>query len=148
MVYPALLQQMRTLRVPVVNWTDAPANLNGLVHFAEKWNLVSVRVPSHFNWSLPNVSLHTIWNFMHLVFSQYVIHLLPFVRYSFILIFLLHQQVSVQNIATYCLMYQFKTTSLQLCGHDMLMCCWMCQKYRVKWQSFTAEHWCCTIIFL
>jgi len=35
-----------------VDWTDAPADLNGLVRFAERLNLVSVRVPSHFNWPL------------------------------------------------------------------------------------------------
>jgi hypothetical protein len=33
--------------------TDAPANLNGLAHFAERWNPVSARVPSHFKCSLP-----------------------------------------------------------------------------------------------
>ena len=53
MVYPALLQLMRTLRLPVVDWTDAPADLNGLVRFCERRNLVSARVPSHFNWPLP-----------------------------------------------------------------------------------------------
>ena len=36
MVYPALLPLMRTPRLPVVDWTDAPAELNGLVRFAEK----------------------------------------------------------------------------------------------------------------
>ena len=39
-----------------LNWpqirTDAPADLNGLVHFAERRNLVSARVPSHFKCSL------------------------------------------------------------------------------------------------
>ena len=29
-----------------------PANLNGLVRFTERRNLVSARVPSHFNWPL------------------------------------------------------------------------------------------------
>jgi len=29
-----------------------PADLNGLVRFAERRNLVSARVPSHFNWPL------------------------------------------------------------------------------------------------
>jgi len=55
MVYPALLPLlplMRTPRLPVVDWTDNPADLNGLVHFAERRNLVSARVPSHFNWPL------------------------------------------------------------------------------------------------
>ena len=53
MVYPALLPLMHTPRLPVVDWTDVPADLNGLVRFAERRNLVSVRVPSHFNWPLP-----------------------------------------------------------------------------------------------
>ena len=52
MVYPALLPLMRTPRLPVVDQTDAPADLNELVRFAERWNLVSARVPSHFNWPL------------------------------------------------------------------------------------------------
>ena len=30
--------------------TPPPAHLNGLVRFAERRNLVSARVPSHFNW--------------------------------------------------------------------------------------------------
>jgi hypothetical protein len=54
-VYPALLPLlplMRTPRLPVVDWTDAPSDLNGLVRFAERRNLVSARVPSHFNWPL------------------------------------------------------------------------------------------------
>ena len=49
MVYPALLPLMHTPRLPVVDWTDAPADLNGLVRFADTRNLVSARVPSHFN---------------------------------------------------------------------------------------------------
>jgi hypothetical protein len=48
MVYPALLPLMRT---PPLR-TDAPADLNALVRFAERRNLVSVRVPSHFKRSL------------------------------------------------------------------------------------------------
>ena len=52
--YPALLPLMRTPRLPVVDWTDAPADLNGLVRFAERRNLVSARVPSQYNWPLPS----------------------------------------------------------------------------------------------
>jgi len=52
MVYPALLPLKRTPRLPVVDLTDAPADLNGLVRFAETQNLASARVPSHFNWPL------------------------------------------------------------------------------------------------
>ena len=36
MVYLALLPLMRTPRLPVVDWTDVPANINGLVRFARK----------------------------------------------------------------------------------------------------------------
>jgi len=52
-MYPALLPLMRTPRLPAVDRTDAPADLNGLVRFAERRNLISARVPSHFNWPLP-----------------------------------------------------------------------------------------------
>jgi len=55
MVYPALLPLlplMRTPRLPVVEWTDPPADLNGLVRFAERRNLVSTYVPSHLKRSL------------------------------------------------------------------------------------------------
>jgi hypothetical protein len=54
MVYPALLPLMCTPRLPVVDRTDAPVDLNGLVRFAERRNLVSARVPSHFKRSLPH----------------------------------------------------------------------------------------------
>jgi len=47
-VYPALLPLMRTPRLPAVDWIDAPADLNGLVRFGERRNLVSAHVPSHF----------------------------------------------------------------------------------------------------
>ena len=46
-VYPALLKLMRTTRLPAVDWTDAPTDLNGLVRFGGRRNLVSARVPSH-----------------------------------------------------------------------------------------------------
>jgi len=36
----------------VVDWTNAPADLNGLVRFAERQNVVSACVPSHFKRSL------------------------------------------------------------------------------------------------
>ena len=52
MGYPALLPLMRTPRLPVVDRTDALADLNGLARFAERRNLVSARVPSHFTRSL------------------------------------------------------------------------------------------------
>ena len=43
---------MRTPRLPVVDWTDAHADLNGLFRFAERRNPVSARVPSHIKRSL------------------------------------------------------------------------------------------------
>ena len=45
-VYPTLLKLRRTPRLPAVDWTDAPTDLNGLVRFGERRNLVSARVPS------------------------------------------------------------------------------------------------------
>ena len=36
-----------TPRKPVLDWTDNPADINGLVRFAGRPNLVSARVPSH-----------------------------------------------------------------------------------------------------
>ena len=45
-VYPALLPLMRTPRLPAVDWTDSPADLNGPVRLGERRNLVSARVPS------------------------------------------------------------------------------------------------------
>jgi hypothetical protein len=57
-VYPALLPLMRTPQLPVVDRTDVPADLNGLVPFAERQNLVSARVPSHFKRSLPHKGYH------------------------------------------------------------------------------------------
>jgi hypothetical protein len=54
---------MCTARLPVVDWTDAPADLNGLVRFVERRNLVSARVPSHFKRSLPPSRLaQCLWN--------------------------------------------------------------------------------------
>jgi hypothetical protein len=52
MVHPAILPRMSTPRLPVVDWTDGPADLNGFARFAEKRNLVSARVPSHFKRNL------------------------------------------------------------------------------------------------
>jgi len=46
MVYPALLPLMGTPRLPVVEWTDAPTDLNELVRFVERRILVSARVQS------------------------------------------------------------------------------------------------------
>jgi hypothetical protein len=59
MVYLALLPLMRTRRLPAVDRTDAPADLNRLVRFAERRNLVSGRVPSHFRRS---VLLQLLWH--------------------------------------------------------------------------------------
>ena len=55
-VYPALLPLMRTPRLPAVDWTDAPADLNGLVRFGERRNLVSAHVPSHFKRTIHTAS--------------------------------------------------------------------------------------------
>ena len=68
MVYPASLPLMRTPRLPAVDRTDAHADLNGLVRFAERRNLVSVRVPSHFKRSIVYiVSSVERWNTVNLI---------------------------------------------------------------------------------
>jgi len=52
MVYPALLPLMRTPRLLLVDRTEAPADLDGLVRVAEGRTLVSACAPSHFKRSL------------------------------------------------------------------------------------------------
>ena len=84
MVYPALLTLMRTPRLPAVDWTDSPADLNGLVRLGERRNLVSARVPSGTARALPSWCLsgrmeqvgsswtdfHEGWHFW--IFREYV----------------------------------------------------------------------------
>ena len=60
MVYPALLPFIHTPQLPVVDWTDAPADLNGLICFAKRRNLVSAHVPSHFKCSLLSIMLRSL----------------------------------------------------------------------------------------
>jgi len=43
----------RTPRKPVLDSTDTPADINGLVRFAGRPNLASARVPSHSIFTLP-----------------------------------------------------------------------------------------------
>ena len=52
------------IRLPVVDWTDAPADLNGFVRCAERRNLVSARVPSHFNWPLLAYNIMDLKSFL------------------------------------------------------------------------------------
>jgi hypothetical protein len=52
-VCPALLTLMHTPRLPAVDWTDAPADLNGFVRFGERRNLVSAPVLSRFKRTIP-----------------------------------------------------------------------------------------------
>jgi hypothetical protein len=68
MVYPALLQLMRTTRLSVVDRTEAPADLNELARFAERQNLVSAHVPSHFKRSLLCVMYHH-WSRIELIYT-------------------------------------------------------------------------------
>jgi len=64
MVYPALLPLMRTPRLPIVDWTEAPADLNGLVRFAERRNLVSARVQDQDvpSWSCSKAVYKPAWH--------------------------------------------------------------------------------------
>ena len=56
-LYPALLTLMRTPRLPAVDWTDSPADLNGLVRLGERRKLVSARVPSGSTRALKEVTI-------------------------------------------------------------------------------------------
>ena len=62
MVYPALLMLMRTPRLPAVDWTDSPTNLNGLVSFGERRTLVSARVPTR---STQAILHECVWSASH-----------------------------------------------------------------------------------
>ena len=87
-VYPALLKLMPTPRLPAVDWTDTPIDLNGLVRFRERRNLVSARVPScsaratqifcHIPWIRAGVS----WEKIRILLSSWPVfnsqHYLPF----------------------------------------------------------------------
>jgi hypothetical protein len=82
---------MRTPRLPVVDWTEAPADLNGLVLFAERRNLVSARVPSHLNWSL----LSKCW--VNPLPSGLLVPLLTFRKRKPGLIFTMHSIMLILN---------------------------------------------------
>jgi len=75
-----LLPLMCTPRLPVGNWTDAPADSNGLIDFTKRRNLVSVHVPSCFKCSLPVTHHISGSSVMHIFsWSGYCSHeLLPF----------------------------------------------------------------------
>jgi len=59
--YAPLLKLMHTPRLPAVEWTDAPTDLNGLVRFGERRNLVSAHVPSCSARAIPCVSINLIF---------------------------------------------------------------------------------------
>jgi len=71
-----------TSAVPVVDWTDAPADLNGLVRFAERRNLFSARVPSHFNWPLQFFKLGPRWGWVVNANLRRFWHVYPHIYYQ------------------------------------------------------------------
>jgi hypothetical protein len=52
-LYKTIITMMRTPRLPAVDWTDSPVDVNGLVRLGERWNVVSARVPSGYVRALP-----------------------------------------------------------------------------------------------
>ena len=48
-MYPPLLTLMCTPRLPAVDWTDSPADLNGIVRLGERRNVVSARFRTSSN---------------------------------------------------------------------------------------------------
>ena len=53
----------RTPRKPVLDWTDTPANINGLVRFAGRPNLVTAHVPSPSVFTVLNLHSVLLVNF-------------------------------------------------------------------------------------
>ena len=56
---------IRIPRLPAVDWTDSPADLNGLVHLSDRPNLVSTRVPSRFKRAIPLNAVFRKWQAAH-----------------------------------------------------------------------------------
>jgi len=88
MVHPALLPLMPTTRLSAVDWTDAPADLNGIVHYGERRNLVSAHVPLCFKRSLPvrtamdRISVWSTHKMFCLQLETYVVNTKPMVNVS------------------------------------------------------------------
>jgi len=97
-LYPALLPLMCTPRLPAVDWTDAPTDLNGLVRFAERPNLVSARVSSHFKGSLFPSIFHG-WALLVSVFTVVFVawHMTLYVDLEYILILLWYYIVGAKS---------------------------------------------------
>ena len=74
-VYPALLTLMRTPRLPAVDWTDSPADLNGLVRLGDRQNLVSACVPSGSARALTRRRLSFDWEALRRVMAAKLIRL-------------------------------------------------------------------------
>ena len=56
----SILKLMRTPRLPAVDWTDAPTDLNGLIRFGERRNVVSALVPSRSARAIPQNDRRTV----------------------------------------------------------------------------------------
>ena len=61
---PVLLKLMRTPRLPAVDRTEAPTDLNGLVRTGERRNLVSERVPSRSVRAIQQFLVSWVWEFV------------------------------------------------------------------------------------
>ena len=57
--------EAHTSSVPVVDWNDVAADLNGLLRFGERQNLVSACVPSHFKWPLRTATARLVYTNMN-----------------------------------------------------------------------------------
>ena len=107
--------------LPVVDWTDAPANLNGLIRFAKRQNLISVRVPSHFKHSL-QIDFCTIF---HIFISPVIWETSSFVIISHV--FLAGQTRSTFNCINTTIRLLSTTVACEVlpnfARYLMLMCC-------------------------
>ena len=69
-VYPALLKLMRTPRLPAVDWNNAPTDLNGLVRFGERRNMVFARVPSRSARAIQSAPHYRVMTHKPLIFRD------------------------------------------------------------------------------
>jgi len=110
-----------------LNWH--PADLNGLVRFTKRQNLVSAFVPSHFNWPLhqlvQNSQNHTLihkWVLWHVCLFNYI-------YYCYTLKLILIESIYFWNICWYfaivmtCLKFLYW---MSISRADYLLTCLMC----------------------
>ena len=118
-VCPALLPLLlliRTPRLPVVDWTDAPNDLNGLVLFGERQILVSARVPSRSARAINKLSVSTLHG------APSVVHSITFFPICHPGVFLLAHIISLLSVTH--TKYSIMQTKIAPVSQFALYCIW------------------------